>query len=154
MLVESLEQRRLFSAPPIGVSASPSSVQATQHVVPRHAAASLLNFSVIGNYQGSYDAITSSGSVEMDVTSQTPKSFSGTLAFTTEDGTVIAAKYRATVGKHLATSFNFKTRNTNLKCTVSISTSDPGFVVLFKGKFDGSAIPRAIGAGEFAVIGL
>lgn len=142
MHIEQLEPRQFLSAAPHMTAAIPTPRPAHGAVV-MPSSLGLLNSNMIGSYSGQYNAgLISSGSAAMEITGQTGKSFSGTLTLSSDDGTNLSGRFKATVAKRLKYSFTFKSDRTSIKVSGILNLGYNGVAGTFSGRFEGQPVRR------------
>ena len=148
MWIEPLESRRLLSASLLTPSPEPSAQPSATRAEFPVRKADLLSRNIVGSYSGSYRLgnVLFAGSEVMTIASQTPHSFTGTLAF---DGGaahsfVAHLSPRAQVpslGFGYKFTFPFKSGNTKLQLKGEFQLGAIGFIVQMTGKFNGHKVP-------------
>jgi hypothetical protein len=148
MWIEPLESRRLLSAAPLAAATEPSTQPSATRAEFHTRKADLLSRNIVGSYSGFYRLgnVSFAGTEEMTITSQTPKSFTGTLSFDGGPAVPFVAKLspRAQVpslGFGYKFTFPFKSGNTKLQLKGEFQLGANGFIVQMTGKFNGHKVP-------------
>lgn len=152
MWIESLESRRLLSATALP-AASPDAPQGVASRAAFHVRkVNTLSRNIIGSYSGTYRLgnVLFAGSEAMTITSQTPKSFTGTLSFDGGPAVGFVARLspRAQVpslGFGYKFTFPFKSGATKLQLKGEFQLGAIGFIVQMTGKFNGKKVPNPHG---------
>jgi hypothetical protein len=151
MWIEPLESRRLLSATAIAAAAAQTNESLATRAAFHTRKADLLSRNIVGTYGGFYrlgNAIA--GNEVMTISSQTPKSFTGTLSFDDGPAVPFVAKLspRAQVpslGFGYKFTFPFKSGTTKLQLKGEFQLGANGFIVQMTGKFNGHKVPKPHG---------